>query len=55
MQRDFFLSAVIVSASAVAYAQEQPDPRMLMPSPILNAIAQHISDEKPGSYSIASR
>ena len=32
-----------VSAAAIAYAQEQADPRTLIPSVTLNAIAQHVS------------
>ncbi len=43
MQRALFLSAAIISAAALTYAQEQPDPRTLIPSNTLNAIAQHIS------------
>ncbi len=43
MQRVLFLSAAIISAAALTYAQEQPDPRTLIPSNTLNAIAQHIS------------
>jgi hypothetical protein len=43
MQRVLFLSAALVSAAAIAYAQEQADPRTLIPSVTLNAIAQHVS------------
>ena len=41
--RVLFLSAALVSAAAIAYAQEQADPRTLIPSATLNAIAQHVS------------
>jgi len=44
MQRAFFfLSAALVCAAAISYAQEQPDPLTLIPSSTLNAIAQHVS------------
>jgi hypothetical protein len=39
MQRALFLSAAFVCVPAIAYAQEQPDPRTLIPSTTLNAIA----------------
>ena len=41
-QRALFVSAAIISA-AVTYAQVQPDPRTLIPSNTLNAIAQQVS------------
>ena len=43
MQRALFLSAALVSAAGLIHAQEQADPRTLIPSATLNAIAQHVS------------
>lgn len=43
MQRALFLFAALVSAAALVHAQEQADPRTLIPSATLNAIAQHVS------------
>ena len=40
MQRALFLSAALVSAAGLIHAQEQADPRTLIPSATLNAIAQ---------------
>jgi hypothetical protein len=36
-------AAAIAFAAAAVHAQEQPDPRTLIPSHTLNAIAQHVS------------
>ena len=43
MPRALVLSAAVLGAAAIAYAQEQADPRTLIPSTTLNAIAQHVS------------
>ena len=46
MQRALFLLTAITAlagAAAIADAQEQADPRTLIPSATLNAIAQHVS------------
>ena len=39
MQRALFPGAAIVTAAALSYAQDQPDPRTLIPSTTLNLIA----------------
>lgn len=44
MQRALYvLPAAVLYAAGLAYAQEQPDPRTLIPSATLNTIAQHVS------------
>ena len=43
MQRALFLVLAVAGASALVHAQEQADPRTLIPSPTLNAIAQRVS------------
>ena len=43
MQRALFLVLGIAAASALVHAQEQADPRTLIPSQTLNAIAQRVS------------
>jgi aminopeptidase YwaD len=43
MQRSLFLLAALIGASAIGLAQEQADPRTLIPSATLNAIAQRVS------------
>lgn len=43
MHRTWLLTAALAGAVAVAHAQQQPDPRTLIPSNTLNGIAQHIS------------
>ena len=69
MVRALFLSAALVGAAALVHAQEQADPRTLIPSNSLNAIAQHVSGaparnhvtrsfrdlDKTGAYSTTSR
>src|SRR5580704_9603513 len=36
-------AAAAVACAGIVHAQEQPDPRTLIPSATLNAIAQHVS------------
>src|SRR4051812_2863245 len=43
MQRLLFVLAAVIGASAIGWAQEQADPRTLIPSATLNAIAQQVS------------
>src|SRR3954465_3356699 len=43
MQRLLFGLAAVIGASAIGWAQEQADPRTLIPSATLNAIAQQVS------------
>ena len=43
MPRALLFSVLLACAAAAASAQEQPDPRTLIPPATLNAIAQHSS------------
>jgi hypothetical protein len=43
MQRALFFSFAFAAAALAVHAQEQADPRTLIPSATLNAIAQHVS------------
>jgi hypothetical protein len=48
-------SAAIVSAAAIVRAQEQPDPRALIPSSTLNATAQRVSAAQARAHTIAEK